>query len=61
MENNKFPVVPKDLLEELERRFPDRMPPINTDIELLRAMQGQVTVVKYLRHQFNLQNQTILE
>lgn len=61
MDNNKFPVVSKELLEELEKRFPDRMPenPIDQDQYVLR--QGRVEVVRFLRHQFNLQNQNILE
>lgn len=61
MDNNKFPVVSKELLEELEKRFPDRLPdnPTTQDQYLLR--QGRVEVVRFLRHQFNLQNQNILE
>lgn len=55
-----FPIVPQALLEELERRFPDRMPDsLNTD-ELLRK-QGNVQVVRFLRKQFDTQNQTVLD
>jgi hypothetical protein len=61
VDNIKFPVVSRELLEELEKRFPDRMPenPIDQDQYILR--QGRVEVVRFLRHQFNLQNQNILE
>lgn len=61
MDNQRFPVVPKELLEELEKRFPDRMPdhPMPHPDYLLR--QGHSQVVRFLRHQFNLQNQNILE
>jgi hypothetical protein len=60
MDNLRFPVVSKELLEELEKRFPDRLPdnPATQDQYLLK--QGQVMVVRFLRHQFNLQNQNIL-
>jgi len=61
MDNSKFPLVSEELLKELEKRFPDRMPdnPMPHPDYLLR--QGQIQVVRLLRHQFNLQNQNILE
>jgi hypothetical protein len=59
MEAKTFPRVPRDVLDELERRFPDRMPDsANTD-ELLRK-QGNVQAVRFLRKQFGLQNTTVL-
>ena len=61
MENLKFPLVSKELLDELEKRFPDRMPEHQTTLESYLLKQGQVAVVRLLRHQFNLQNQNILE
>lgn len=61
MDNYKFPVVSKELLEELEKRFPDRMPDNHTTLEQYILRQGRVEVIRFLRHQFNLQNQTILE
>lgn len=61
MDNNKFPIVSKELLEELEKRFPDRLPEglVHHDHYVMR--QGSAQVVRLLRHQFNLQNQNILE
>jgi hypothetical protein len=61
MDNNKFPVVSKELLEELEKRFPDRMPDSALTLESYLEKQGEIRVVRFLRHQFNLQNQNILE
>lgn len=61
MDNNKFPNISKELLEELEKRFPDRMPQTPVELEDYLYLQGQLTVVRLLRHQFNLQNQNILE
>ena len=59
--DNKFPTIPKALLDELEKRFPDVMPDITDDPEQIRIKQGQVSVVRFLRTQFHLQNQNILE
>lgn len=61
MEALLLPPISKELLETLERRFPDRMPdPHLTEAEI-RFKQGQVSVVRLIRHQFDLQNQNILE
>lgn len=59
--NSKFPSIPNELIDELERRFPDIMPENDDPLDVIRFKQGQVSVVRFLKHQFNLQNQTILE
>jgi hypothetical protein len=61
MDNSKFPIVPKELLEVLEKRFPDKAPDLTDNIDAVRFSSGQVNVVRFLRYQFNLQNQNILE
>ena len=61
MDNLKFPLVSKDLLEELEKRFSDKAPIRGAKIDDIMFDAGQVNVVRMLRHQFNLQNQNILE
>lgn len=61
MDNLKFPLVSKELLEELEKRFPDRLPDAPTTIDQYLVRQGRAEVIRLLRHQFNLQNQNILE
>lgn len=61
MDNSKFPLVSKELLEELEKRFPDRLPEQHTTLDQYILRQGRVEVIRFLRHQFNLQNQNILE
>lgn len=61
MDNLRFPLVDKDLLTELEKRFPDRMPDTGTTIDQYLQRQGEVRVIRLLRHQFDLQNQNILE
>lgn len=61
MDNSKFPNIPKELLEALEKRFQDKAPDLQDTIDAVRYQSGQVSVVRFLRHQFNLQNQNILE
>jgi hypothetical protein len=61
MDNFKFPLVSKELLAELEKRFPDRAPEIGDSHDSILIQTGQVSVVRFLRHQFDLQNQNILE
>jgi hypothetical protein len=62
MDNKKkFPVVPKELLEELEKRFPDRCPEPTTSLDEIRIKTGQVSVVKFLRSIFEVQNRNVLE
>jgi len=60
MEKSQFPNVSKDLLDELLKRFPDVMP-MDSSIHDIYVLQGQVLVVRFLKHQFDLQNQNILE
>lgn len=61
MDNLRFPVISKELLEVLEKRFPDRAPDLDEPLDQVRFKSGQVSVVKLLKHQFDLQNQNILE
>lgn len=61
MDNLKLPPISKELLDVLEKRFPDRMPDSVRDYEEYLVKQGQVSVVRFLRYHFDLQNQNILE
>lgn len=61
MATEKFPVVPKELIERLEQIFPDTIPMGPVSIEGLREVQGQQTVVRLLRHHFTKQSENILE
>lgn len=55
---NAFPQVPKELLEELEKRFPDRVP---DPTACPKVSFGNVQVIRFLRTQFNQQQENILE
>lgn len=61
MKNNKFPNVSKDLLDELEKRFPNAIPAQLVSLDEFRVIQGHQEVIRLLRHQFDLQNKNILE
>lgn len=62
MDNLKFPPVSNEVLAELERRFPDRLPEAPSEpIDIIRYKQGQISVIRFLRTQFDLQNKNILE
>lgn len=61
MKNNKFPLVSKELLQELEKRFPDTCPEPDLSLDQIRFKQGQVSVIRFLRSQFDLQSTNILE
>lgn len=58
MKSKGFPPISKALLEELERRFPDRVPDLDKNLSLIH---GQVSVVRLLRNEFDKQNKTVLE
>ena len=61
MKNIKFPAIPKDLLDELEKRFPSTVPPQLISLDEFRVIQGHNEVIRFLKHQFDLQNKNILE
>lgn len=56
-----FPTIPKEILEAIEERFPNQCPPLGTPVDQIYVKQGQVSVVSFLRTQFNQQNFNILE
>ena len=59
--NKRFPELPLSVIEELEKRFPSKIPTSkNFSHEDFRYLQGQVSVVEFLRHQFTLQTQTVI-
>ena len=40
--------ITKGLLEKLKELYPDVLPPLGTDIETLRYLQGQQSVIRKL-------------
>lgn len=61
-DSKKFPEITVSVIEELEKRFSSKIPTSKSfTFDEFRYLQGQVSVVEFLRHQFNLQTQTVLE
>lgn len=61
-DSKRFPEIPLSVIEELEKRFSSKIPTSKSfTFDEFRYLQGQISVVEFLRHQFNLQTQTVLE
>tara|TARA_Y100000310_G_C20072721_1_gene530142 strand:+ start:123 stop:323 length:201 start_codon:yes stop_codon:yes gene_type:complete len=62
IKNNKqvFPSIPADLLEELDRIFPERSPDFKWSEKDCFWNGGQRSVVRFLHQQFQIQNENIL-
>lgn len=63
MARNKhpFPYLSRELVEELERRFPDKLPPIDTPQREIDCRIGNVEVVRFIRRKFEEQENNPLE
>ena len=59
-EDDRFPEVNKVLLEELDRRFPDKCPEMSFTDREIWFYAGQRSVVRLLKEKFREQNETIL-
>lgn len=59
---SELPMVPKVLLENLEARFRDTVPSDSkTTLDDFRFLQGQLSVLRFLRAQYEKQTKDILE
>ena len=53
--------VPKDLLDELDERFPDQCPSIQDSEREIWMKAGRRDVIRMLIKQFELQNENVLD
>ena len=53
-----IPSVDEQLLQYLEELYPDRAPDISMEERLIWFTAGQVSVVRHLKDQFKLQEET---
>jgi len=53
----RFPVITSDLLEELDRLFPETSPAQDWSEKDCMWKGGQRSVVRYLHEQFKIQNE----
>ncbi len=56
MTTERFPYVSRELIEELERRFPERSPIKGETMEALLWRGGECSVVRFLREKFKSQS-----
>lgn len=57
---DQLPVIPQDLLEELDKRFPERCPEPSWSEREIWMRTGERRVVRFLKHVFEQQNSNIL-
>ena len=60
-EKNTFPAITPDLLEALDRIFPERSPDFKSSEKECFWTGGQRSVVRFLHEQFKIQNENILK
>ncbi len=53
-----IPTIEKELLQYLEDLYPDRAPDLTMEEKLIWFTAGQVAVVRHLKDQYNLQEET---
>jgi len=52
------PFIDSDIIKYLEEVYPDRCPDLSMEEKLIWFTAGQVSVVRHLKDQFNLQEET---
>jgi hypothetical protein len=61
MDQSDLPPIPKDLMEALDKRFPEKSPSLKTSIDEIRFESGKRAVVRFLLDQYNLQNEKVIK
>jgi len=55
------PYIDPDIIEYLEQMYPDKAPDLSMDEKLIWFNAGQVSVVRHLKEQFKLQEESKYE
>ncbi len=53
-----IPLIPEEIVKYLDEVYPDRAPDISMEEKLIWFTAGQVAVVRHLKDQFKLQEET---
>ena len=53
-----IPVIEPEIIKYLEELYPDKAPDLSMEEKLIWFSAGQVSVVRHLRDQYNLQEET---
>ena len=61
MNDNKLPVIPAELLEALDKLFPEQSYSIGMNNEEYIFKGGQRSVIRFLQSKFEEQNSNILD
>jgi hypothetical protein len=56
-----FPAIPADLLEALEKAFPERSADLKWSDRQVWFKAGECEVVRFLRAKFTEQNETVIQ
>ena len=53
-----IPVIEPEIIKYLEELYPDKAPDLSMEEKLIWFSAGQVSVVRHLKDQYNLQEET---
>lgn len=53
-----IPYIDPEIIKYLEKIYPDKCPDLSMEEKLIWFSAGQVSVVRHLRDQYNLQEET---
>ena len=59
-DTKQFPKITKTLITSLEEKFPQRDFPATDNVAELNYHYGQRSVIQFLKHQYTIQNENIL-
>ena len=60
MDEDDFPTVPRDLIDALDKRFPEKTPSLTASLDEIRWKGGERNVVRFLLEQHRRQNETVI-
>ena len=61
MNEQTLPFIPQDLLDDLNRRYPERCPEADWSDRDIWLKAGERRVIRFLNEQFKRQNENLLE
>jgi len=61
MQEEQFPPIPKPLLDELNKRYPERSAELDWSDREVWVRAGERRVIRFLNEMFKRQNENILE
>jgi hypothetical protein len=61
MTEQTLPFIPQDLLDDLNRRYPERCPEVDWSDRDIWLKAGERRVIRFLNEQFKRQNENLLE